>query len=459
VPGTKDAPRSWFDSAVRRLYETGWSQSRQDPCFFYLYQEHQKLPLAGLGLHVDDGKGYCEPAVKDLVFQTLSWCFTLGSFDWITEANPSCVFTGVKETTMFENGRAVAEERDQKAYVRTKLDGKEVELEDPKGGPGTRELSAEEQTSYKSLHGALQWVKRTRPDLQQAISLAGQKTPPTRADAVHLTKVGRYATYSNDSSCFRTVALPEGELLVLGIVDAGDEEENASYDGKWQGGVMLGLIVRADMHKDACVFSTILTNSWKLQRVAHGSYRAEVVAGVNVLDLLYETAHLVDEMRGVERANAHERVAIRQRLRWDAAADTDALRYEPACCACLHTDSESLVKATISVLARQGDKRSKQDIADFKDAIFSAFLEPLVHIDGKSNPTDSLTKRSARARYSMQKLLDILRTGVYHPQRGKTPVWDQHCAMCATKLVQGKSTVMLALYTQAYRLAKVGWVK
>ena len=459
VPGTKDAPRSWFDSAVRRLVESGWHQSRQDPCFFYLYQEHKSVPQAAFGLHVDDGKGYCDPDAKvmQLVHDTLSWCFTLGSFDWITEANPSCVFLQILETTTFENGEPVAEERDQKAYIGTKIAGREVELVDPKGGPGARELLPEEVTSYKSVHGALQWVKRTRPDLQQAISLAGQKAPPTRADAVHLTKVARYAVFSNETSCFRTVALPKkGELAVLAIVDAGDEEDSACYDGYWQGGVVLGLIVREEQYSEKCSYSIIMTNSWKLQRTAHGSYRAEVVAGVNVLDLLYETAHLVDEMTGHERVNAHERVVMQQQLRWDPTANADLAHVEPVCGGILHTDSESLVKATISVLCAQRDKRSKQDIADFKDAIFSGFLQPLVHIDGKSNPSDSLTKRAARARQSMLRLLEILRTGVYRPHRGKTPVWDQHCTLCATKIVNGKLTEMLALYVKAYNKARCG---
>jgi len=63
-------------------------------------------------------------------------------------------------------------------------------------------------------------------------------------------------------------------------------------------------------------------------------------------------------------------------------------------------------------------KRRKLDVADFQEAVALGECRPLVHILGKFNPTDSLTKHRSRATATALILRKLLAEGYYDVVQG-----------------------------------------
>ena len=80
----------------------------------------------------------------------------------------------------------------------------------------------------------------------------------------------------------------------------------------------------------------------------------------------------------------------------------------------LFTDCESLVSHLRSQKASKGmSKRRIFDLADIREALQMKDLDSVEHIDGKTNPTDCLTKRRTRCLQTMGILQSVLRDGAW----------------------------------------------
>ena len=92
----------------------------------------------------------------------------------------------------------------------------------------------------------------------------------------------------------------------------------------------------------------------------------------------------------------------------------------------LFTDCESLVKATQSLLSKQKDKVTKQDVAMLKHEIGENRLKELIHVSGPTNASDALSKRPEKTAKTMFELLRITLTGVFtvYAHTAKAPDFD-----------------------------------
>ena len=92
----------------------------------------------------------------------------------------------------------------------------------------------------------------------------------------------------------------------------------------------------------------------------------------------------------------------------------------------LFTDCESLVKATQSLLSKQKDKVTKQDVAMLKHEIGENRLKELTHVSGPTNASDALSKRPEKTAKTMAELLKITLTGVFtvYAHKDKEPEVD-----------------------------------
>jgi hypothetical protein len=85
----------------------------------------------------------------------------------------------------------------------------------------------------------------------------------------------------------------------------------------------------------------------------------------------------------------------------------------------MHTDAKSLVdKVESPRLDAALNKRRKQDVSDMKECRAFGDLRRLVHIQGKWNPADPLTKNKNRTKQTSVELVRLLSTGWYDPPTG-----------------------------------------
>ena len=154
-------------------------------------------------------------------------------------------------------------------------------------------------------------------------------------------------------------------------------------------------------------FATTDWRSGRVRRVTHGSYGCETAATVEAAEAGLNIAALVSEyFNGPEmslsaKANAKRGGFVNREVQIPVE---------------IHTDSDGLVKALENEKIDSGlAPARKRDIALLKECIELGEISSVLHIDGKYNPTDCLTKDLSLTGQTRKVLLDILRTGIYNP--------------------------------------------
>jgi hypothetical protein len=405
VPGTKRAPRAFYDTILLEFLEAGLERSILDPCLFWIRDEKGAL-VGGIVMHVDDGKLWVKPHLVEKLTNIINTILPVGDLQVVDKSNPTVEFKGIRETLVFnEKGGVAYTEFDQDNFLEKKLTEVNVTPTPPTRPENC--LTPEEQTMFRSGVGSLLWAKRTRHDLKQCVSELAQKSSrATYKDVELLNKVVRRFKATSFPARLHACAPPrvDGELnwKCIVITDAGDTPEQYHPDGKWQGGRLIGI---QDLSGQC--FSAVEIASRKVRRVSHGSYDAETTWGIESLEEAVGVVELIEEGLCGRRPTLSERV-------W-AKMEGFELGFEEMVLG-LHTDCKSLCDAVANLVLAGGlTKRRKTDVADLKDEIARGRLEFLTHISGTQNPADCISKRwGAKGVFTTRaRLKEILDTGSY----------------------------------------------
>jgi hypothetical protein len=201
-----------------------------------------------------------------------------------------------------------------------------------------------------------------------------------------------------------------GPLRIITIVDAAQGEEADSPLKTRDHQCIMTLLCSTVMpDQDSlppgsqCMCGIVSYSSSGVSRVSHASFDFEAIAAVSSIDLLVNVKELVGEVVLYNCPPLREKD---KRLAWrNQLAPTE-----------LHTDSMGLVKATRLGLVQSLSSRRRRDVLDLRDCMSSGDLSTVLHIDGKSNPVDTGTKRADRTQEALPILLGIAETGRYWPR-------------------------------------------
>ena len=173
IYGQNDAPSAWFREFTSFACESGWSQSKLDPCLFTLRDpKHEHQLIAVMGVHVDDtalGGDEKHPlfqaslkALKDR-FPYRKWRVGEGEFcgSWYQQFPDSSIQMSMK---------AFAEK------IRS--------INIPKGCKPDTPLNDQQIKVLRAVNGSLNWLaSQSRPDLSVQTSFSQQAFPkPTISD-------------------------------------------------------------------------------------------------------------------------------------------------------------------------------------------------------------------------------------------------------------------------------------
>ena len=193
-------------------------------------------------------------------------------------------------------------------------------------------------------------------------------------------------------------------IKVVVITDAGEPKDERGYNGKWHGGIAIGLM-EDDWH-DAGRFAPVYFKSGHVTRVAHSSFDGETLIGIEGIDMGMSVALLVEEFEQGVRMNM-----------WDRKLATlEGIDVTPELTVPieLHTDAQDLVdKVRKITFDPKMAKRRKTDVADFQELEELGIMRPLVKIDGGFNPVDCMTKEMSFDSAPFLRLCQIARDGIY----------------------------------------------
>ena len=171
IYGLASAPRTWYKEVARRFLAIGFKQHSLDRLMFYLRSPDNQSLLAIAIVYVDDVLlSYREDFDMAIVLK-----FTWGSAKELNLEQP-LEFKG-KGISLLQHQDKFHVKVTQKQFLANSEPGRVKKGRIQEGPP----LSAEEQTEFRSVTGALQWLAgQTRPELAAWVSLAnkGQDTGP-----------------------------------------------------------------------------------------------------------------------------------------------------------------------------------------------------------------------------------------------------------------------------------------
>ncbi len=394
VPGTKMAPRKWQERLEEELRRGGWEEVSVEKC---LWAKRSKNGLEGLlGTHVDDLRGRMTPKVAAELEALLRRTLKVGEFR-VDERGSE--FVGL-QWEILEDGTKIW----QQAYAEQKL--RELELPKHRWKERAHPVTDAERKAMYSVVGQLRWLCRTRPDISYEVSMMSslQSSEWLRvADLESLNKLVRHVK----GTASRGIVIPKlrGELSVLAVVDAGDPPDSDSYDGRWRVAHGVSLTGSNSPGKVA----PLCWVAHKATRVCHASFDAECVGGVEAVDNGLDYAMLTRELLYGRRPSLLTK--LEQRWGQDGRPrETDDAR--PVVMTTLHTDADGVVQKVRKLCLRGMSKRRKNDIADIQELVAIRLLNRLVHIAGKLNPFDALTKHKSRTKKTMERLVEW-QMGVY----------------------------------------------
>jgi hypothetical protein len=229
-------------------------------------------------------------------------------------------------------------------------------------------------------------------------------------DILALNKLVRHLKATNEQGCLFIARLPKDcDVKIVGICDAalGNQGEEGTRS---QGGRLCGFMPDTPGAEPG-PFAFVDGRSGHIRRVGRSSFDIETLEAVSTMDTLLTLALLWEESVTGPRPSLLERKLTQ--------IDTGMGGEEPAplVIAEIHCDGEGTCKKTANLrIDPSMSKARKLDIADIKDCIAAKRLKPLVHISGKKNPSNPLTKKLSPHEYTSVRLRELLRTGWYEPQ-------------------------------------------
>lgn len=408
VPGTKGAPRAFFDTFREFLLGNGFVQSRVDKCLFHL---PGKLFLT---IHVDDGEGRGELEAVKFLESRLRERFALKDDGFTTvPLGESCEYCGI-ESVETASGTV----QNQWKYVDSKLEPIDI---DPKRARQKESwVTDEERKTMKSVLGKVRWVQRTHPEV--SYELAKLSTWVAREDCnvgdlqranklVRVVQKGFWRQVPHETARQERgfVHLPRLDLSegvkVVCVVDAGEPKDERGYNGKWHGGFLVGLMHDSWDNFEG-PFVPLYFRSGHVTRVAHSSFDGETLIGIEGLDFSMAVALLVEEFESGVRPGLWDRKLMQ----------LEGVSQKPECEIAieLHSDSEDLVSRVRKITNDPSmSKRRKTDIADFQECEELGVMRPIVKIKGPRNPVDCFTKQMSFESVGYQRMCELVRDGVY----------------------------------------------
>ena len=260
--GLNDSPQMWFSKFRDTVEALNWTQSKLDPCVYFLWDHAGAQPdLAGvLGVHVDDvvigGRGkYFEEVLGQLrnTFPFRKWKIGEGTFcgSFLSQAQDGTITVGQQEFV--------------DKLARPKLRNR--------ANPDF-EVTSQEASSLKStLGGALWLAKETRPDLAVQVSQGQQLLPnPTLGQARTIGNVVRRAKQFR-SSTWKILPIPFDQLRMCVHSDAAFG--NAKKCGT-QAGYIIGMTDPNLESGQTAKWSPATWKSYRLKRVVGSTFAGEI---------------------------------------------------------------------------------------------------------------------------------------------------------------------------------------
>jgi hypothetical protein len=417
LPRVDDAEAGWYEDEDGVPHEVDDDDDDDD------HEEDDREVYGGyVASHVDDVRGRSSDKTFEWLSYELQSRFKMGLLRQVlptterggSKTSDEVDFLG-ERWTEFPDCVVI----DQEKYIGAKLP--EVPLSKERWKQAEAECTPEELSSYRTSLGCAAWVTgRTRGDVQYETSyLAGQVN---RLRVLHLRRVNKLVRHIKDARSSFKIKLPKlklkrdhkfgrRRLKVVLIVDAGDGEQSPGE--AWtraQAGRIVGLMDAALEPGEAGDFVVCETKSEHCKRVTHSSFDAECVSSISALDAGLAVAMLIEEGESGVRPSRRETM--------DATLEgehEERLKVQVE----MHTDAKSLVdKVESPRLDAALNKRRKQDVSDMKECRAFGDLRRLVHIQGKWNPADPLTKNKNRTKQTSVELVRLLSTGWYDPPTG-----------------------------------------
>ena len=261
IYGLNDSPQNWFNKYKHTVKEQGWTQSKLDPCVFFLWQSGKLRAI--MGVHVDDvvigGEGPLFEQKLQLLRSTFpfrKWQEGRGTFcGSMLQQHPETGSISVSQREFID--------KMQKPKLRTK-------------DPITMEVNDEEVTSLKSCLGAALWLAReTRPDLSIQVSQGQQLMPrPTLGEAKAVGNVVRRAKQYQELE-WTILPIPVEKLRLCLHTDAAFG--NAKGKGT-QAGYIVGVSNDLLQQGKQAPWAPAAWKSYRLKRVVGSTFAGETQA-------------------------------------------------------------------------------------------------------------------------------------------------------------------------------------
>ena len=412
IPGTKSAPRAFYDVLVKSLLGTrdGLSmvQSSYDPCMFWAGDGGCEA-RGSLAIHVDDGKGRADLETAKRINERLEEAFP-GKVKWIWEyelEHGEENFVGI-EWKYFDDRTELS----QREYISEELH--EIHLSAERFKRVHDVVTAEEKAQLMSANGCLRWAAKTLPKqafLVHSATCIAHHPEPTIAMVKRFNKIIRTIRHAAEKR-IGVWTLPklnkaDGELRGLVIGDSGCEKDSDVYDSKWTGGKVICLRTRGDSDSKVAILGF---KSAKVDRVAWCSFDGEAIVLANSRD----AARIVMEIAS-EAFNGPKLTRSTIALNYLETGEQPANRYNIGCD--LLTDCKSLEQRVNSLTNDPLMKKARKDDVNAIKEVKRLFNWRILHINGPTNPVDSFTKDESRCSKSIQ-YLDKLIAGEYVPDFG-----------------------------------------
>ena len=413
VPGTKGAPKAWWEELKRALLEECGEESRSgpneifveqsriDPCHFWgrrMNAAGKVVTIGYVSTHVDDGKGRGQDSWLAWVRGRLVRSFAEEDREGVKwyEGEREEVFCGV--SWVYDDDATYLH---QAQYIEEELQ----EVESLEGRKRQEVLSLADRAEAHRAVGQLRWISRTLPYYAQDIwevSRIPHDQEGCVGDLLSLNKLIRtIKLHARDKEYWWKLPIQNpNDMRVVSVSDAGEPPNDRFYNGCWREGQLL-------------LVGTALVgwHSSRATRVGGGSFGGECIACLGGIERGLGVVEFMGEMDGLG-VNRIEEILARRFAPGDFEKPA-----RPAMTAIL--DAEGVIKSVRGglegALTDQSKKR-KHDVFAMREMIRMGLLEPLGFIPGTRNPTDPLTKEKKATRNTQGLLWDVI--------RGKGVNWD-----------------------------------
>ena len=263
IYGLNSAPSAWQRTLTSALLEAGFTQSKYDPCLFYMREDGQ---LTGIyGVHVDDCATGGVGAKYESALESLKQRFEFRK--WRLDDGEFC---GARYTQDPESGSI--------SMTQSKFCDKlhPLRMSRTRQAEKGQLLTTEEVRCLRAINGGLNWLaSQSRPDLSTQVSFSQQSFPdPSVVDAQAANHAVRRARQYADLPIVYH-AIPVANLAVMGHSDAAYAN---GRDGATQAGYLISFTDRVINEGQVRSWCPAFWRSYRLPRVVNSTLSAEAQA-------------------------------------------------------------------------------------------------------------------------------------------------------------------------------------